>query len=384
MENDVPQIEPEDVKGPEYISEHERRVLSEEEQAQQIVHDDTLDEPAKIDALAKVRNWFHDFNPSLDAYLAGNLSVVEAAEALARPIDETYTTGDHGRLRYSAEETARHQRTFYKDPEEAVKEWGQPEDIPEPDTENDDNASTECQLWDLWYAILHAAKRIPWTDETEQEKLVNLVRTLKARPDPPPPDNMTAAMKHDWVWSGGTVWSTLLLIGAAISESSNDCCGCGAGWTVPEQHAWINVNAFLARLTVGGVCDLSHKSMWELEEALESVPDGGSGHIKTSVEVKQSTNVSVAAVWTLLAGSYIYENNLADDGGIDGESVDLSLRGKKLPWMGGREEVKRVMSAGRWTFWRRRFAEEAKNETLTYEARELCEKAAEEIKTFQK
>lgn len=35
----------------------------------------------------------------------------------------------------------------------------------------------------------------------------------------------------------------------ASTESWNDFLGCGAEWEPPEVSAWVNVNAFVARLT---------------------------------------------------------------------------------------------------------------------------------------
>ncbi|RYP18802.1 hypothetical protein DL765_003737 [Monosporascus sp. GIB2] len=41
------------------------------------------------------------------------------------------------------------------------------------------------------------------------------------------------------------------MLGSSACETWNTGCGCGAGWTLPEQQAWVNVNAFAARLMLG-------------------------------------------------------------------------------------------------------------------------------------
>ena len=376
----MPQIQAADYPG----SPIEGVVDDKEKAANKVANDDTLSDPEKIEALAKIRGWFSAHHPDIDAYLAGELTAVEAADKIAPPIEEAYSTGNHGYLRYSAEETARHQRGFFKSPEKAAEEWGWPEDVAKPEL-GEDYKSTEMHLWDLWYAVIHASKKIPWNADTEQAKLLNLVKALKARPDPPLPENTTIAMKREWVWQPGVLWSKLNLLGPASTECLNDCCGCGAGWTPPEQRAWANFNAFMARMTAGGLYDWANFFMYAMEDALESKPSDQGSHVKApSLETKMSSDLTVAAVWVLLAGDWLYENRLQDDGGVDGDKVDLALRDTKLPWMLRKKQefVRRVLSAGRWTFWRRRFAQEAENGKLDKEVRDLCSRAAEKIAEF--
>lgn len=87
------------------------------------------------------------------------------------------------------------QRGYCDTPQEALERWGPEEEFSalneEKEGEGDGKNPTEGQLWDLWYGVLHAAKRIPWADETAQQKLVALVQALKGSSQPSP------ARQHD-------------------------------------------------------------------------------------------------------------------------------------------------------------------------------------------
>lgn len=85
----------------------------EDEAIEKIMQDDTLDEPAKIDLIAEERGWFHSDTTIIDAFMAGELDAAAAAEKLAEPIDETYSTADHNRALYTEERVARTQRIYH-------------------------------------------------------------------------------------------------------------------------------------------------------------------------------------------------------------------------------------------------------------------------------
>lgn len=233
------------------------------------------------------------------------------------------------------------------------------------------------QLWILWYSVLHAAKRILWTDEARQEKLLSLVKILKARPDPPLPYSMSVPLKRNWIWASGTLWSSLNMLGPSARESWNDSCGCGAGWTILEQHAWTNVNAFVARLTVSETSNFVLYGMWALRDALESKPGSSASHHRNaSLATQQQLLVTVAAVWIRIAGKYMY--GFRSDKAVPKDvEVRLDAREKKLPWWRGEETM---FCTARWHFWRRRFEQEAQNEDVSEETRELAEKSAEIIR----
>ncbi|KAI9149086.1 hypothetical protein HJFPF1_11133 [Paramyrothecium foliicola] len=357
------------------------RSYRQRQRVQEILERGGLEEPAMIDAIAEASNWFSGDTAVIDIYLSGETNVDATVAHLAQPIDESYSSADHGRMYYLAERTARTQRKYWT-PEEALFQWGPEEEFPEPGTTGgDDRPSTETQLWGLWYGVLHAAKRIPWHQSPQQDRLVALVQAFKARPDPPAPSPMTVPLKKEWIWGPGSLWSSLVLLGPSAREVWNDECGCGSGWSEAEQHAWANVNAFVARLTVSGTADFMNYGFWALE-SLE-VRIRGQMHNPAPIPVILGVVVTVAAVWVEIAGQHMYERRIKKEvsQGEDprgGGEVDLSLRGGQLPWR--REDG---ASAARWRFWRRRLEEEAKNEALTLEARRHGERAAELIRSFE-
>lgn len=219
----------------------------------------TLPNPKdQIDAISAARNWYQIDAPTqniLESYLSGTTTTNQAVHNLAIPIEETYTTADHGRAFWHAEVTARGARQAFES-DEAERFWGLPVQMCEPDPSAGGWESTEGQLWRLYLGILHAARKVPVSDEQGRMKLVRLVQALKARPEPARPEGMTTALRNDWVWSSGRIWSNLLMLGPSWAESRDCCPGGLAGYTVPEANAWEGVLAFVDRLKDTGTADL--------------------------------------------------------------------------------------------------------------------------------
>ncbi|KAI1104870.1 hypothetical protein F4804DRAFT_331852 [Jackrogersella minutella] len=368
--------------GPQKPTPHDLLEMEIEDGVEDTTADETLSEPAKIDKIAALRGWFRGDTKDIDAFLAGEVDVQATAEKLARPIDASYSTGDYGRRVYAEEMTARDQRTYHS-AEEALEMWGPEQDIRPPSPSTSSLPSTEGQLWELWYAILHAARRIPWTDAAGQERLLALVQALKARADPPLPADATVPLRNHWVWESGALWSEATLLGPSARECWNDGCGCAAGWTPVERRAWANINAFAARLTAAGTADFARYGSWALSAALECRPGSTASHHLAPPEVQSTLLVTLAAVWVQIAGRRMWGQRA--DGGVKREAgveVALGAREKKLPWRarGLGDEV--MFCSARWEFWRRRFAQEAGNEVLGDEVRGMAGEAAETIEGF--
>ncbi|KAI1488853.1 hypothetical protein F5X96DRAFT_671253 [Biscogniauxia mediterranea] len=382
------------------LTPYERRDRETAAEIAKIEADDTLDEAAKIDAVAKIQGWFRGDTTIIDAFLAGEIDEATAVERLAAPIEEAYSTANHGTAFYKEEQVARSQRKYHSK-EKAYEMWGPEQDFPSPTPEAAALPTTEGQLWDLWYGILHAAKRLPWTSSSPsdapppQEKLVSLVATLKARPDPPPPTPMTVPVRRNWIWQPGVLWSALVMLGPSAREVWNDACGCGAGWSDLEQRAWTRANAFVARLTALGLADFRSYGAWALSDAFEGPAlDGRGSHRSTTRAVQLRLCLAVAAAWVLIAGRRMYDARalpepadvlLPREDGSDGEGgggfvvVPLDARGKALPWLHRGDRY--AYCTARWDFWRRRFEREAANEEeLAEDVRELCARSAEVIK----
>ena len=377
--DELPKLTPEDMDGPPLLGRHDRQRVTANNKADRINNDTSMSEPAKIDAVAAVRGWFSSDTSVVDAYMADTLSASQAAAKLATPIDEAYSTANHGAALWEAERSARTQRKYHA-PEKALEMWGPEEDFPAPDDATKALPNAEMSLWELWYAVLHVSRRIPWDDDARQEKLADLVRTLKARPDPPLPERVTTALRRNWIWKTGTLWSELIMLGPSVAESWNDCCGCGAGWTAVEQRAWVNVNAFLARLTGSGTAEFPMQGVGALYEATEDKLKARSQYSNAPVSVRLSVYMRVASVWAIFAGGRIYEeiSREDDDGVVDGEDVPLEPRWRKFPWKRGDD-----ITEARWTFWHRMVRHLSEKEELQQEARDMAARAARLMVSIQ-
>ncbi|KLP10729.1 Uncharacterized protein LW94_4882 [Fusarium fujikuroi] len=143
----------------------------ENDRAKAVADDDTFDFAAKIDRLAEIRNWFYADTTVVDQYMSGEISTAEAVDVLAKPIDDVYSTANAGTEYFRQERVARIQRKYYSF-ERALELWGPEQDWPEPENEHDHSKNAEMLLWNLWYSILHTAKKIAFTNETRQDKLL--------------------------------------------------------------------------------------------------------------------------------------------------------------------------------------------------------------------
>lgn len=309
------------------------------------LEDNPDDEPAQVDEIAKIRRYFMGDGRGVgmvDACMDGTIDVQETVRQIAEPIERAYSTADGGRLFVYEEEVARNQRTFHS-PEKAIEMWGPEENIEKLQarvTDPADAPSVEGELWDLYYTILHASKKVPWSDVVAQQKLVDLLAAIKARPDPQRPANMTTALKRNWIYEWGELWSDLIILGPAGRETWNDSPGCGAGWEVPEISAWVNVNAFVARFTVQEVCNFGIYGSWALQEALEEKIEAHPGHHCTppSTIYKAEVLFKVAAVWIRLAGRYMHDHLGKESDGCEEENTQLWSRSQWERWQGRFEE----------------------------------------------
>lgn len=327
----------------------------------------SLNEPEQIDAMAEKRGWFRGapdgaMYPTVVAYMEGSLDLESTVKRLVEPINQEYSTADHGQAIREAEKTAASQREFYS-AEEAEELWGAPlpqDEIPPED--NTCNVTTEGLLWDLWYSILHCAKRTPWRDTAAQNRLLDLVCALKACPDPAPPAPMTEALRQNWIWSSGRLWSELTLLGPSARECWNDAPGCGAGFSVPEIHAWANVNAFVAAITKKGLDDFCLYAIWVMRDALEDHhEDASTSYGFVTVAMKLNALVPAAAVWVLVMGKELLEKD---------DSVPSNPSQGEPSWKGTNAVCK-----DRWRFWKARFQGLSRREDLMSETKEIAAEA---------
>ncbi|KAF2431420.1 hypothetical protein EJ08DRAFT_187091 [Tothia fuscella] len=332
----------------------------------QAVIDSTNDFATQVDAIAALRGWFRLENigscPIIKSYMSGNLDVDTAVTQLSEPINECYTTANYGRQFRDAEQVAANQRKFY-DADEARERWGDP--LPEdPMPVIDDSApddSVEGLLWQLWFSILHVGKCTPYTDVAAQSKLLDLVEALKKLEDPPPPQNMTKALSHDWIWSTGKVWSNLNMLGPSTREMWNDMPH-EKTITVPEIKAWANVNALVAGFVARGIADFWIYCIWAMRSALEDVP----------LVKDLDSFVPAAAAWISVLGRQLYDRN------EDLTSKDPKRQGN--PGAGGKVyKGPTAFCRERWDFWTQAFQDISERQDVKQTTREAADRAAKEM-----
>lgn len=313
-----------------------------------------------------------DAETIINSYMQGSLTVDEAVAQLAEPVEHCYSTANNGRAFYEQERVARMQRSYHE-PAKAEELWGVEQDFPAPTEEEKQKPTTEGLLWTLWFAVCEASRETPWDDEEHQSKLVHLVRTIKARSDPPFPANVTIPIRRNWIWSTGTLWSQLVLLGASARESWNDSPGCGLGMTTSEIHGWTNTNAFFARLTVANIASYWNYGIWALRDVLEQEPRGNE---RGSQAQHIDALLPAAAVWIRITGEEAYwyarQNKRDFDLRYD---VNATL---KLGWQG-----REVWTMARWTFWKEKFRVMAGREKLADETRETAAAVAEYMQEIE-
>ena len=93
------------------------------------------DKNEQIDAICEARGIRRvnvELRDILDSCLDGNVSISQTVDVLASPIEESYTSDDHGYLLWEVEATARHQRPLCNQ-DEILEFCGEPVAMCEPD-----------------------------------------------------------------------------------------------------------------------------------------------------------------------------------------------------------------------------------------------------------
>jgi hypothetical protein len=274
--------------------------------------------PIQIDKVAKIRGWFRPpdnsiYFPILQAYLDGEDGLQETLQKITAPLDN-----------------ARKRDRKYD-------QWG-----------------------DLWYSVIHSARRIPCSEDQNIEKVVSLMKKLSGEPG----------------------YGRFPQLGMYAREVWNDAPGTGAGWTAPESSAWASYNHFLARLDQEGLFEsLSSFGLWTLGDALERKwTDSSEDETNPGTRAqKYNATVPAAAAWVKVAGKKLYEQKEDEDPKLkkkDAKLEDLK-DGEKL-WPGAAR-----FSRERWTFWKNRFGEIAGMEAVEEETRKVARGAAEAMEKVE-
>jgi hypothetical protein len=82
-------------------------------------------------------------------------------------------------------------------------------------------------LWRLYNSIIRLSRTISSENETGQQRLIDVIRALKARPEPPKPIGAPGLLDQ---WEYDSLWKELVAFGAACREELNES---------PGQRYWL-------------------------------------------------------------------------------------------------------------------------------------------------
>jgi hypothetical protein len=298
-------------------------MLTEQEQNRKIQEIAARDQEdaVQIDEIAKIRGWFRPeddspFYPIVQDYLAEKLTLDEAAKKLVTPIDEKIAA----------------QRL------------------------------DDVNYLDLWYSIIHSARRLNFRETNWHTVLVDLVKAFKKHSIP-------GNEKYNYLYS------SLTDFGMACREAYNDRPEPGHASDV-EITAWANMNFFYALLTGQEVFDHSIYAIWSMRAALE---ESHADDRDSTAAQKYDTYVPAAAVWAFGGFRVLFAKE--EDLTPKDKSHGNPAKGGEL-WRGKAE-----FSKERWYFWRERFAEVAKMDDVSEQTRTVAKDAIEAMEraaTFEK
>ncbi|KAI4837591.1 hypothetical protein E4T44_08269 [Aureobasidium sp. EXF-8845] len=231
-----------------------------------------------------------------------------------------------------------------------------------------DNDKLEGHLRKSWNSILHLASQQPHSSN-QQDSLVKLLQALITQ-TPPLKDTNGKEVEVD----GSKVWSGLPLFG----QQAREC------WNFPDdkevdiktRDTWINVNAFVARLTAAAVndhggerqyynaLDFSLYGVWSLRSALEEDLSN------LPAKITADASIGAAAVWILYAGPTL--KGLSDsDKTYSGKVARPGFKCKDQEWRGYTKD--------RWQMWTKELAQ-VKDLVQDSSIRELVENALKVMK----
>ncbi|KAI8960015.1 hypothetical protein F5Y11DRAFT_283744 [Daldinia sp. FL1419] len=220
--------------------------------------------------------------------------------------------------------------------------------LPEPKDES--KTLGDGFFFGLWKGIISVAEQIP-SEHAAQDRLVKVMRELTLLPD-----------------TGITVWDTRLwtglpVLGASFREYLN---GPAQSKVEEEQlkinEAWIRFHAFSARLIGAGVVHFENQPIWMLRDALEEEKS-------PSKSSALDRDLITAAMYIEFSGPVLVEALAANP------NPELSNESRRVLRGGSLFHGEPGLRLERWSFWTRRFREQAEK-TSTKEAREIALRAA--------
>jgi hypothetical protein len=220
----------------------------------------------------------------------------------------------------------------------------------------------DVDFTDLWYSIIHSARKTHYRNTDEHERIVNLVAAFKEHSVP---DNE----KYNYLYSSLT---DFLL---TCREAYNDQPTPGTSVEL-ESTAWANMNYFFALLTKEDIADNSLFAIWAMRQALET-PHSDDDQ-STAVQ-KYDMYVPAAAVWVF--GAFRTLHDKEEDLTPKDKKQGNPAKGGEL-WKGQAE-----FSKARWELWQQRFLEIGKMEEVGEATRNVARdavQAMERAATFER
>ncbi|KAI5810444.1 hypothetical protein BZA77DRAFT_287883 [Pyronema omphalodes] len=226
-----------------------------------------------------------------------------------------------------------------------------------PDVDGEDKEEAGSFLAEFWEIIVMIAQQIPALHPA-QDNLIGLLKALRELP---------TDLKVDIWGSDCRVWQDLPLIGVHMVEAEN--------YTSEEDEPekWKNFNAFCARLTRDGLCDMSLMGTHTLSSALEEEPDSRSRAYKAYGETF-ARQIPVAELWFSIAGKAMFERCRGD---VDTEDLKDGCAGHL--W----ENKPLGLSIERWDFWKDRFRTIGAHPVADEPTKEVAKKAHDVMNTIQ-
>ncbi|KAK7062636.1 hypothetical protein VNI00_000124 [Paramarasmius palmivorus] len=246
------------------------------------------------------------------------------------------------------------------------------------DRSKEDTKSADDIIWGLWMAFAQMAKNTPASDGIAQEKLVDCLAAIKKLPPAMVTNNETGEREQYRNW-GGRVWDDLPLFGPVIREEWN--------WFDPpetdperdnERKEWVNLNAFVAHVTLAHVMDFELYAIWALRDAFEEdgfakVPDDSESPSTTSSPL--DAHIPAAAQWIFVTGTLIYHSERQWVPGPN--EGDPARGGPLLPFS------TQGFSRERWNFWKMGFATAAKDKRLGEDTKNISQAVYEKMEEIE-
>ncbi|RSL96050.1 hypothetical protein CDV31_013609 [Fusarium ambrosium] len=193
----------------------------------------------------------------------------------------------------------------------------------------------ELFLTTMWEILLCVVRIVPY-NHPGQDRIVSVLETLRLR---------AKTTVHLW-GKERRLWRDFPLLSPCIREAWSDPMEDAGKNTVTTDEAsdWVNLNAFVGRITSKGLVDCSIYAVIEIPKALEKeIPPSG---------LAREYKLRTASNWILISGVKLFKDAFKGDT-LDEVELRATAPGPLYVETGGRPGL----CMDRWRFWLRRFRE---------------------------